>query len=34
MSDEDFYSFLLAAFKAMASVCAPGAMVYIFMITP
>ena len=31
MSSEDFYNFLLAAFKAMGSVCDPGAMVYIFM---
>jgi len=31
MSPEDFYNFLLAAFKAMASVCATGAMAYIFM---
>jgi len=31
MSKEDFFNFLLAAFKAMASVCAPGAMVYVFM---
>jgi DNA modification methylase len=31
MSSEDFYGFLLSAFKAMSGVCAAGAMVYIFM---
>lgn len=31
MSTEDFYDFLLAAFKAMASVGEPGAMVYVVM---
>jgi len=31
MSTEQFYEFLLAAFKAMASVCAVGAAAYIFM---
>ncbi len=31
MSAEDFYGFLLAAFKAMSSVCEPGAMVYCVM---
>ncbi|MCL2462531.1 MAG: ParB N-terminal domain-containing protein, partial [Defluviitaleaceae bacterium] len=31
MSTEQFYEFLLAAFKAMASVCAAGAAAYIFM---
>ena len=34
LSPEEFYNFLLAAFKAMASVCEIGAMAYIFMITP
>jgi len=31
MSTEDFYQFLLSAFKAMASVCEPGAMTYMVM---
>jgi len=31
MSPEQFYEFLLAAFKAMASVCEMGAMAYVFM---
>jgi len=31
MSKEDFYKFLLAAFKSMSSVCAAGAMVYVVM---
>lgn len=31
MSAEDFYAFLLSTFKAMASVCEPGAMTYVVM---
>ena len=31
MTEEQFYTFLLSAFKAMASVCEPGAMVYMVM---
>jgi len=31
MSAEDFYTFLLAAFKAMASVSAPGSIAYVVM---
>lgn len=31
MSSEEFYNFLLAAFKNMASVCEPGAMTYVVM---
>lgn len=31
MSTEEFYNFLFSTFKAMASVCAPGAMTYVVM---
>lgn len=31
MTGEQFYAFLLSAFRAMASVCEPGAMVYVVM---